>query len=86
MGGISHDSGLADLRWEEIIEKPPEFCYQRRGTNMQLLSVKRIYPRALEDGNPDVIEGCIAACPDEEGSWTDVRPTAAFVSKADRGA
>jgi hypothetical protein len=75
----SHRSALADLRTRRNIERMPSFYHRKRGANIAHLLLTRLYPRALEDGTPDLIESCIPASQGEADEWPDFLPTTVFV-------
>jgi hypothetical protein len=75
----SHRSALADMRTRRNIERMPSFYHRKRGANIAHLLVTRLYPRALEDGTPDLIESCIPASQREADEWPDFLPTTVFV-------
>jgi hypothetical protein len=75
----SHRSALADLRTKRNIERMPQFYHRKRGANIMHLVLNRLYPRSLEDGNPDLIESCIPASSGEADEWPEFLPTTVFV-------
>lgn len=75
----SHRSALADLRTRRNIERMPNFYHRKRGANIAHLLLTRLYPRALEDGKPDLVESCISASRGEADEWPDFLPTTVFV-------
>jgi hypothetical protein len=75
----SHRGALADLRTRRNIERLPNFYHRKRGANIAHLLLNRLYPRALGDGKPDLVESCIPASQGQADEWPDFLPTTVFV-------
>ena len=81
---ISYDDSrrptIANRRTEKIIEVAKTFQVRKRGTRPPLMIViNRIYPSALEEGRPDLVESAIPMSLDEDPYWPKLMPTRIFV-------
>jgi len=75
----SHRGALADLRTRRNIDRLPNFHHRKRGANIAHLLLNRLYPRALGDGKPDLVESCIPVSQGQADEWPDFLPTTVFV-------
>ena len=62
-----------------------EWKVRKRGINPQLIVLNRLYPSALHDGRPDLIESAMPSGFTGENVWAGMMPMMVFVSKATRG-
>lgn len=81
---ISYDESrrpsIANRRTEKVKEVAKTFRVRKRGTRPPLMIViDRLYPSALEEGRPDLVESAIPLSPDEDLYWANLMPTRIFV-------
>jgi hypothetical protein len=79
----SHRGDIADLRTRRIMETVENFFFKRRGVIPLHVIVNRLFPKALGDGRPDLIESAIIIA--EKDIWRDDVPIRVFVPSGSPG-
>jgi hypothetical protein len=78
----THRAPVADHRTQRFMDMVAEWKVRKRGINPQLIVLNRLYPGALPDGRPDLIESAMPSGFTGENVWAGIMPMMVFVSKA----
>jgi hypothetical protein len=78
----THRAPVADHRTQRFLDMMAEWTIRKRGINPMLIVLNRLYPNALHDGRPDLIESAIPSGFTGENVWAGMMPMMVFVSKA----
>jgi hypothetical protein len=73
----THRAEIADLRTKRIMDTVKNFFFKRRGVIPIQFIVNRLYPQALEDGKPDLIESAVVI--GKDGEKVNSMPVLIFV-------
>jgi len=78
----THRNAIADGRTDRILALITNWEIRRRGINPQLIIINRLYPSALHEGRPNLIESAIPLGFVENDVWSGIMPRAVFVESA----
>ena len=79
-----HRAAIADYRTQRFLDLVAKWEIRKRGINPQLIIVNRLYPNAIYEGRPDLIESAIPTGFINEHVYSDVMPMAVFVDPSTR--
>jgi hypothetical protein len=78
----THRAPVADHRTQRFMDMVAGWEVRKRGINPQLIVLNRLYPGALHDGRPDLIESAIPSGFTGENVWAGTMPMMVFVNSA----
>lgn len=76
----THRSAIADHRTQRHLDLVAKWEIRKRGINPQLIIVNRLYPAAIHEGRPNLIESAIPTGFIKENVYSNIMPTSVFVS------
>jgi hypothetical protein len=75
----THRDTVADRRTRRFLDLVGKWEVRKRGVNLQLIVVNRLYPAALYEGRPNLVESAMPTSPHDENVWGGKLPSAVFV-------
>lgn len=78
----THRASIADSRTKKVLEQTASWEIRKRAINPQLIVVDRLYPGALHEGRPNLVESAMPTGFTEDNVWAGVMPLAVFIDPA----
>ncbi len=75
----THRVAIADYRTQRHLDLVAKWEIRKRGINPQLIIVNRLYPSAIHEGRPNLIESAIPTGFIKENVYSNIMPTSVFV-------
>lgn len=73
-----HRAAVADHRTQRYLDMVNQWEIRKRGINPQRIVLNRLYPNALHEGRPNLVESAIPTGFREENVWAGTMPTRVF--------
>ncbi|MFZ0751860.1 MAG: hypothetical protein WAM70_21045 [Pyrinomonadaceae bacterium] len=80
----SHRAAIADSRTQRLFDQTAKWEIRKRAINPELIIVNRLYPGALDEGRPNLIESAVPIGFSKDNTWAGVMPFSVFVESRDR--
>lgn len=80
----THRADIADSRTRKLFDQTAKWEIRKRGINPELIVVNRLYPGALEEGRPNLIESAVPIGFSKDNTWAGMMPFSVFVDSGTR--
>jgi hypothetical protein len=82
----THRADIADSRTQRLFDQTAKWEIRKRAIRPELIVVNRLYPGALEEGRPNLIENAVPIGFSQDNTWAGMMPYSVFVESRDQSA
>lgn len=75
----THRADIADSRTQKLLDQIAKWEIRKRGINAEFIVINRLYPGALEEGRPNLIESAVPIGFSKDNLWAGMMPFSVFV-------